>query len=121
MPTLTAEFASDQRTFAPGEPIDGLAGWDLEGKPRKWVEVRLFWATSGKGTPDAVIVDAVKFEDPADIDAQAFHFTAPEGPLSYEGRLIEIGWGVEVVAHKVREPARLECLLSTTGQPVQTA
>ncbi|MEM7625749.1 MAG: hypothetical protein AAF333_08975 [Planctomycetota bacterium] len=119
MPTLTAELSGGQTAFRPGDPIDGLVGWEFEGDPPKWVEVRLFWATAGKGTPDVFIADAVEFEAPAAVDAQAFRFVAPAGPFSYEGRLIEIGWGIEVVAHKTKETAQIDLTLSSMGEAVR--
>lgn len=119
MPTLTVELSGGQTSFRPGDPIDGLAGWDLGDDASKWVEVRLYWATAGKGTPDVVIVAAEKFEAPAAVDAQVFRFVAPAGPFSYEGRVIEIGWGIEIVAHKTKEVAQLNLTLSNSGTPVK--
>lgn len=121
MPTLTLETNANQTLFRPGDPIDGLAGWEFADDPPKWVEVRLYWRTAGKGTEDAVIADAIRFDEPAAVDAQVFHFVAPEGPLSYEGRLIEIRWGIEVVARKTKETAQLDLTLSTSDQPVRTS
>ncbi|MEL7087789.1 MAG: hypothetical protein AAGL98_05005 [Planctomycetota bacterium] len=119
MPTLTVELSGNQTAFRPGDPVDGLAGWEFGGDAPPWVEVRLYWATSGKGTPDVVVAQAQKFEAPAAVDAQVFRFVAPDGPFSYEGRLIEIGWGIEVVAHKTKEVAQLDLTLSNSGDAVR--
>ncbi|MEM9883576.1 MAG: hypothetical protein AAF800_11730 [Planctomycetota bacterium] len=115
---LTVEINGNQTAFRPGEPIDGLAGWQLDDPP-KGVEVRLFWQTAGKGTEDVSVVEAARFDGPAAVDAQTFHFTAPGGPLSYEGNLIELRWGVEVVARKVNEAARVSLVVSPDGEPVR--
>ena len=118
-----AEFKLETRdhrnAFAPGERIDGIAGWDLA-EPAKWVEVRLFYRTAGKGDEDAAIVDSQRFEQPPPVDAQAFEFTAPDGPLSYEGRLIELRWGLELVAHRVKKSEVLQLTLTAdraAGRP----
>ncbi|MEM9420644.1 MAG: hypothetical protein AAGA25_16575 [Planctomycetota bacterium] len=119
MPTLTVELNGNQTHFVPGERIDGLAGWDFEEKSPKWVEVRLYWHTLGKGDEDIVVADSVRFEEPREVDAQVFGFTAPQGPFSYEGRLIEIAWGIEVVAHRIKNTAQLDVALSATGEPIR--
>ncbi len=119
MATLTVELNGNQTQFVPGEPIDGLAGWDFGTDAPKWVEVRLYWHTLGKGDEDIVIADSMKFETPRAVDAQVFHFVAPVGPFSYEGRLIEIAWGIEVVAHRTKTTAQVGLTLSATGEPVR--
>lgn len=120
MPKLTVEINNNQTKFVPGESIDGIAGWDFGGDAPKWVEVRLYWHTLGKGDEDIVIADSMKFETPRAVDAQVFGFTAPSGPFSYEGRLIEIAWGIEVVAHRTKATAQLPLTLSTTGEPIRS-
>ena len=119
MAKLTVELNANQTKFVSGEAIDGLAGWDFGADPPKWVEVRLYWHTLGKGDEDVAIADSVKFENPRAIDAQVFGFTAPQGPFSYEGRLIEIAWGIEVVAHRTKTTAQLGLTLSATGEAIR--
>ncbi|MEM9914309.1 MAG: hypothetical protein AAF911_05055 [Planctomycetota bacterium] len=119
MATLTVELNANQTQFTPGQPIDGLAGWDFGTDSPKWVEVRLYWHTLGKGDEDIVIADSVKFETPRAVDVQVFGFTAPRGPFSYEGRLIEIAWGIEVVAHRTKTTAQIGLTLSATGEPLR--
>ncbi|MEO1236611.1 MAG: hypothetical protein AAFX76_07465 [Planctomycetota bacterium] len=118
MARLTAELNHHQLAYVPGEPIEGLAGWELDGPP-KWVEARLYWHTAGKGDEDVVVVDTVRYDDPPAVDAQPFRFTAPQGPFSYAGRLLEIAWGVEVVAHRVKGTAHVDLTLSATGHPIR--
>lgn len=117
---MTLELSAGEKpVFAPDQPIDGLAGWEFEDAP-KWVEVRLFWRTAGKGTSDVMIAATQRYDDPLAVDAQVFSLTAPAGPMSYVGSLIEIVWGVEVVAHKTKENAVLEFILSDTDKPLGT-
>ena len=78
--------------------------------------MRLYWKTSGKGTEDVVVADSTRFDAPAAVDAQVFQVTVPRGPYSYRGTLLEIGWGVELVAHKVKDAARVELVVSPGGE-----
>lgn len=119
MPRFTLELNQDQAAFRPGEMIEGVVGWELDDSP-KWVEVRLFWHTQGKGTVDVVIAESQRFENPSPVDAQVFSFTAPDGPFSYQGTLIEVMWSIEVVAHRVKETAVIDLTLSATGESVRT-
>ena len=119
MPKLTLETARQQTTFAPGEAVDGLAGWEFDDDPPKWMEVRLYWRTLGKGDEDLSVVQAQRFEGPAQVDAQTFHFTLPAGPLSYEGRLIEVRWGLELVGRRLKDTAQVDLVVGADGQPVR--
>jgi len=100
-PDLRIETLDGTTTFRPGEPIDGLAAWELDKK--RDVTVRLFWRTEGKGTQDIGLEAEVEFEDAAATDAQPFHFTAPQGPYSFDGRLVAIVWTLELHAGKHAE------------------
>ena len=101
--------------FAPGGTIDGVAGWELDAPPR-WVEVRLYWKTSGKGSEDMHVAATARFDDPPAVDARVFQLSVPRGPYSYRGTLLEIGWGIELVAHKVKDAARVEVEVSPGGK-----
>jgi hypothetical protein len=83
----------------PGESLAGRAYWQLEKAPRT-VSIRLFWKTSGKGTEDVGLVDERRVEAPAQQQSLEFSFQLPVEPYSYEGRLISLTWGVEVIAGK---------------------
>ena len=115
MANLTIETHENRSAYRPGESIEGIAGWELD-RPAKWVEVRLFYQTAGKGDEDAAIVEVQRFDDPATTDAQVFRFAVPDGPFSYAGRLIELRWGIEVVAHRVKQPASMPIVLSASGE-----
>ncbi len=117
MARLTVELNNNKTTYRPGELIEGVVGWELDSAP-KWVEVRLYWHTAGKGDEDVRVVEAMRIEEPATVDAQVFGFSAPDGPFSYRGTLIELMWGVEVVAHRTKQTALVDLSLSATGEPV---
>ena len=44
-------LADKNAYFAPGQAIDGDLVWNFPKAPR-WLELRLFWYTEGKGTQD---------------------------------------------------------------------
>ncbi len=117
---LTVELFDGVSTFRPGDRVDGLVSWEFGEKP-KWVEVRLYWRTAGKGDEDAVIVEVMKIDEPEAMDAKAFSFVAPDGPFSYRGQLIEIMWGIEAVAYGIKETANADMTLSSTGNAVVAA
>jgi hypothetical protein len=89
----------DRTTCRPGERLAGKAGWQLEEAPKK-AKIRLFWQTSGKGTTDTGIVEERQIESPQAAQLVDFTFDLPSSPYSFEGRLITLRWGVEVVAGK---------------------
>src|SRR4051812_12829644 len=96
MSRVTLETRDGQKAFRPGEMVSGAAFWQLEQAP-KWVEVRLFWRTRGKGTEDVSVVDTVRFENPQIEEARLFQLQAPDGPYSFSGRLISLIWGLELI------------------------
>ncbi len=89
----------DRVSCRPGERLAGKAGWQLADAPKK-ASIRLFWQTSGKGTPDTGIVAERKIESPQAAQLVNFEFELPVSPYSFEGRLITLRWGVEVIAGK---------------------
>ena len=70
--------------------------------------MRLYWKTSGKGSEDMHVAATARFDDPPAVDARVFQLPVPRGPYSYRGTLLEIGWGIELVAHKVKDAARVD-------------
>ncbi len=103
--------------FRPGQVLEGSASWQLDAPPRA-VEIRLFWFTSGKGTQDVAVVDALRFETPSQNERQEFRFPLPESPYSFSGPLITLTWAVEAVAEPSGEAGRREFTLSPAGREV---
>ena len=77
--------------FVPGEEISGEAVWMSEGE----IELRLFWMTEGRGTPDMEIVDHANF--PGSAMKGAFSFVLPTMPYSFTGSLVSVRWMLELV------------------------
>lgn len=97
MSTISIEFPTPKRSFAPGEIIEGVVSWSFD-KPPKAVDVRLVHYTTGKGTRDLRVADVVSFEDPAEADSRIFSFVAPRGPCSFDGRLVSLTWAIAAMA-----------------------
>lgn len=82
--------------YEPGETIRGRAEWSFE-QVQKSLEIHLVWYTSGKGTDDIEIVEAIQL-DPALNGSKDFAFRLPDSPYSFSGKLISLSWAVEFVA-----------------------
>lgn len=120
MAEVNIELADHRTDFRPGDVVDGMATWSAgDGGRIDSVEVRLFWHTQGKGDRDIRIVETVQFDNPAAQDAQLFSFTLPAGPHSFEGTLISLIWGVEVVVKPGKNSASVQFTVTTDGTPIR--
>ena len=120
MPQFKLETHDNRTTFAPGETIQGLAGWELDEAPES-VEVHLFWHTTGKGDRDVGTADQTTFPEAPAVDAQIFKFTAPNGPYSYDGKLIAIHWALELIVEPGHHVERLDLTIAPDGEALQPA
>jgi hypothetical protein len=91
-------FTIQRKKLLPYETVAGRVEWRLESVPRG-LELRLCWFTRGRGTVEAETVAALPLGDTKD-GARDFAFVLPGEPWSTGGRLVEIVWGLEVVAKK---------------------
>ena len=107
----------EHRSFRCGETVAGVAGGRLE-KPPSSVELRLFWYTRGKGTEDAGVVSRTRFDAPQREEGRKFSFTLPAEPWSFSGQLISLIWALEVVAEPGGHAARVELVMSPSGQEI---
>jgi hypothetical protein len=94
----------------PGERVAGRASWHPDGTTQA-LEVRLFWHTRGTGIPDVVIVGCLRVERPAVAGERDFAFDLPPAPYSFSGRLITLGWALELVALPSEEAERLDLVV----------
>ncbi|HAS83290.1 MAG TPA: hypothetical protein DCS43_11615 [Verrucomicrobia bacterium] len=97
----------ERTAYRPGEQLTGKAGWQLSDTPKK-AHIRLFWKTSGKGTVDLKILEDRKIDAPQAAQLLDFAFALPDDPYSFEGHLITLRWGVEVVVGKATDCAWFE-------------
>jgi hypothetical protein len=108
----------DGRTwFKPGQRVEGQASWSLE-HPPTLVEVRLFWQTRGFGIGEVEVLDTARFENPAQIGEVGFLLPLPLSPFSFEGRLVSLGWGLELVAQPGDHATAVDFSMSPTGRPI---
>jgi hypothetical protein len=109
-------FPVDQRTDRqPGETLALSAMWALDRAP-KLLEARLFWYTRGRGIEDLDVVLAEKVPAPAAAGETSFQFKLPNGPYSFSGTLVSLGWAVEFVADQ--RSARWDFTLTPTGKAI---
>ena len=107
-------------TYRPGEEVAGAVAWSFEdGAPPETAEVRLVWFTRGKGDRDSEVVAAESLPSPAALDRREFRLPLPEGPYSFEGKLVSLAWAVEVVVEPGGRAQRTEIVVSPTGLPVR--
>jgi hypothetical protein len=116
--TLRIELADDRRWYLPGETVAGRVVWRLD-ESTEAVELRLFWHTSGKGTEDVEIVDAVHTETGGTSGEKGFSFRLPLGPYSFSGSLITLAWALELVALPGGETERVELVVAPTPVEVR--
>jgi hypothetical protein len=117
MNELKILLRDEQRNFHGGETVEGVAGWRLEKAPKS-VEVRLFWFTRGKGTEDVGLVSQMRFDAPQKEEGRKFSFTLPAEPWSFSGQLVSLIWALELVAEPGGHTARVELVVSPTGQEI---
>jgi hypothetical protein len=96
--------------FLPFDEIRGTVGWTLETLPKS-LELRLFWFTSGLGTPEAAVVQ-VKSLSASTRGTESFSFPLPGSPYSVSGKLITLHWALELVAEPVGQVALQEFTLA---------
>lgn len=120
MNRLSIQLQQAPPAFAPGDVIEGRAEWTLE-QPADAVIVRLFWFTEGKGERDVGIADEVRFDHPPAQYTSEFQFTAPEEPWSYDGSLLSIQWGIEVVCEGNRDSERVILVIAPNRSTVRPA
>jgi hypothetical protein len=117
MSELNVSFSDNKREFQPGERLEGMAGWSLDGHPES-VEVRLLWHTKGRGSKDLEIVDTFTIADPRQEQEEPFQFNLPQSPYSFSGQLISLIWTVELVIEPGSESTHLDFTLSPTGREI---
>jgi len=118
MSRLQLELADGKTMYRPGEAVEGVAFWELDGAPKS-IEIRLFWRTQGKGTVDVEIVQALPQTGTGPRDRRPFRFVLPPGPYSVSGTLVSIVWGVELVTEPSGDSASAEITVSPTGEEIR--
>lgn len=115
---LQIEMLEDKRAFAPGETIQGVVSWQLD-EPPKELRLHLLYHTQGKGDEDVGIVETVEFDQPQAAGVEPFRLTAPAGPHSFSGRLISLGWALELVTERKGEVARQDLTIAPNAAEIE--
>jgi hypothetical protein len=118
MAELTLETQDDKTQFAPGEMIEGTAGWEVDQRPEE-ATLCLFWHTAGKGEQDVGIATKMVFEEPGNIETRAFSLQAPEAPYSFSGKLITLTWSLELLIEPGHEVQRVDLVISPAAEELQ--
>ena len=106
--SITLENAA--AAFQPFDEIRGTIAWTLEKAP-KTLELRLFWFTSGRATPEAGVLQVKSLATTAH-GTDTFSFTLPGSPYSVSGSLITVKWALELVAEPTGQVALQEFTLA---------
>lgn len=115
MNKLNIQIDDDRREFLPGQRIEGNVQWQCQGNLKE-AQLRLFWYTQGKGTEDVLLVDEIRFENPAHFNKEHFAFELPVGPYSFSGSLISLIWALELEVGG--DCVRTEFTVSPTGKEI---
>jgi hypothetical protein len=104
--------------FRPGEVLEGAAAWALDAPPER-VEVRLFWYAGDLSNPEVHRVAEETFEGLQAREVRSFRFSLPTGPVSLQGQLISLRWGLELIARRSSTTVlRWDLLMSHAENPL---
>lgn len=100
---IAIRFRSDQRTFQPGDSIQGTVIVDVNKEVTcKKLLIEFLWMTHGKGNTDRGIVDSKTITEVSWVSGSSytyeFSFTAPDYPLTYHGQILNIDYYIRARA-----------------------
>ena len=117
MEPLSIDLRDNQKSFAPGEMLEGKATWQLDQAPAK-VFLRLFWFTRGKGTEDIKVISETVFDHPLAAESRPFKMPLPQRPYSFSGRLVSLIWALELVTSDNDTAITREIVISPFGDEI---
>lgn len=115
MSELNIRLNSDTNNFAPGQTVEGTVAWNLDEDPQK-LTLALHWYTKSRATKQSGMVDHVEFERPGLKGSKGFSFEIPQGPYSFQGRLLSLNWVLELAPSHGIDLARQPIFVSPTGR-----
>lgn len=104
--------------FEPGERIAGRVHWQELHSRDTVVEVRLSWATTGKGDRDSASLETKSFPLKPGEGSAAFEFLAPQFPYSFSGKLISLVWHIEATVDFSRQSTALQIVIAPNRKEV---
>ena len=117
MSTLTLVPDNDAVNFLPGQQVALKASWQLDA-PAEWLEIRLFWFTSGKGTRDVNVVYKQRWNSPPLQGQRRVELTLPMFPYSFSGKLVSLTWSAELVLAGDKQAVNCQFAMSPTGEEI---
>jgi len=115
---LVIQIRDSKTAFAPGDTVAGNVSWQVDSTPKN-AELRLLWATSGRGIEDVNIVETLPFPNPQATETRPFSFTLPEGPYSFAGTLITLKWQLELAIDPRDQVEQVEITVAPEGKAVR--
>jgi hypothetical protein len=116
--SVEIRLLEERACWSPGETVRAEVRWEVP-VPPEGVEVRLLWETRGRGDREEGVAAQVDLPAPAALGRESVQLSLPEGPWSYEGRILQIAWLVDAILWPSGEQARAELVLSPTGHALQ--
>ncbi len=104
--------------YRPGESISGSVEWSNLRPKTNEIEVQLLWETSGKGAQDTESVALRTADATAVSGTVTFQFRVPTRPFSFSGKLISLGWSIDVREVPKGEDVRIPITISSDGKEV---
>ncbi len=118
MDRLRIELDGGRNWALPGGEVAGRVVWALD-EPAERLEIRLLWYTDGRGTRDVGVVERRVIQGAGIQGEEGFRLAVPQGPYSFEGRLITLRWVVEAEAQPKGAVAQETLVVAPTPVPVQ--
>ena len=95
---MKASIAIERESYAPGEMLRGRVTVERHASElSRTIELAVLWETEGKGSTDlGVVFYEVLSDGSPSATTHPFEVQLPPLPLTYEGRLVRIGWRARV-------------------------
>lgn len=117
MSELNIHLNSEVSTFAPGQTLEGTISWKLDEEPQK-LTLALHWYTQSRADKQSGMVDSIDFERPGRNGTKEFSFDIPQGPYSFQGRLLSLHWVLELAPSPGIDLVRQPITVSPSDQPI---
>lgn len=115
MSRLKIQTTDDKAFFRPGGVISGKLLWQLD-KPQDFLEIILYWKTTGRRAQFGAEAGRVEIENPALCGEERFAFNAPLEPFTYYGLCMKIHWLLKTSCGK--DSSEMEIIIAPDGYPV---
>lgn len=104
--------------FQPGQVVSGKLLWALTKAPKE-IRLELSWSTEGRCTNDKKIEAERTWNTQETSGEEAFEFTLPPSPYSFNGPLIALNWKLSVSVKKGQAECDLPITVSPNLSPVE--